>query len=236
MALHIYGDESGQVGGKHFLIGLLFVASTKNTEYERQLQKLKLEHKFTHRELHYSELNRFKSDFAKVVVDWYFGATEAVFKCTVVPGGIFDLQRFRGNTKFISAEEMSYNVIYKNAINFHSTDAEKAEPKVLIVDRKDKARPDEFQRFLMKSIPNVVDMQEAPSENHNLLQVVDLLAGCVNGDLNSVQKFDKRTVIDHIKTRLGITHFRERNAYTKEKFRVNFWKPPAQKQSSPTSA
>ena len=131
MALHIYGDESGQVGGKHFLIGLLFVDSRSNLEYEQQLQKLKLQHKFTHRELHYSELNRFKSDFAKVVVDWYLGAADAVFKCTVVPGGIFDLGRFRDNMKFMSA--------------------------------KDKARPDEFQRFLLANVPNVVGMQEAPS-------------------------------------------------------------------------
>ncbi len=236
MALHIYGDESGQVGGKHFLIGLLFVASKSHSEYERQLQRLKLQHNFTHRELHYSELDRFKSGFAKAVVDWYLGATGAVFKCTVVPGGIFDSRRFRENMKFISAEEMSYNVIYKSAINFHSTDTEKSEPKVLIVDRKDKARPDEFQRYLMEKVPNVADMQEARSEDHNLLQVADLLAGCVNGDLNGVQKFDKRTVIDHIKTRLGITDFRQRNAYTKEKFRVNFWRPPVQKRSSPTSA
>ncbi len=229
MALYIYGDESGQVGGKHFLIGLLFVASGKNAEYERQLQTLKLQYNFTHRELHYSELNRFKSEFAKAAVDWYFSATDAIFKCTVVPGGVFDLRRFRDNMKFISAEEMSYNVIYKIAINFHSTEAERAEPKVLIVDRKDKARPDEFQRFLKENVPNAVDIQEVPSENHNLIQMTDLLLGCVNGDLNGVQKFDKRTVIDYVKKRLNIAHFRERNAYTKEKFRVNFWKPASLK-------
>lgn len=223
MALHIYGDESGQVGGKHFLIGLLFVASKSAGEYERQLGKLKLTHKFTHRELHYSDLNRFTSHFAKAVVDWYFGAQDAVFKCTVVPGGTFDPRPYRNNLKFISADEMSYNVIYKNAINYHSN-AERLIPKVLILDRKDKARPDEFQRFLMSNIPNVVDFQEDNSENHNLLQVADLLAGCVNGDLNGVQKIEKRSVIDHIKARLNITSFRERNHYTSEKFRVGFWK------------
>lgn len=226
MALHIYGDESGQVGGKHFLIGLLFVASKSANEYERQLQKLKLAHKFTYRELHYSELDRLKSSFAKAVVDWYLGAEDIVFKCTVVPGGIFDVRPFRNNLKFMSAEEMSYNIIYKSSINYHSTAEEREQQKVLILDRKDKARPDEFQRYLMANIPNVVDFQEDNSENHNLLQVADLLAGCVNGDLNGVQKFDKRTVIDHIKVRLNITNFRERNHYTNEKFRVNFWKPP----------
>jgi len=154
------------------------------------------------------------------------GATDAVFKCTVVPGGVFDHSRFRGNLQFMSAEEMSYNVIYKGAINYHSSEQEKQQHKVLILDHKDKARPDEFQRFLTANIPNVVDLQEVPSENHNLLQVVDLLLGCVNGDLNGVQKFDKRALIDHLKRRLNITEFRERNSYTKEKFRVNFWKPP----------
>lgn len=126
----------------------------------------------------------------------------------------------------MSSEEMSYNVIYKSALNYHTTAEEKALPKVLLLDRKDKARPDEFQRFLTTNIPNVVDLQEVSSENHNLLQVVDLLAGCVNGDLNGVQSHPKRSVIDYIKSRLNIKDFRERNAYTKEKFRVNFWKPP----------
>lgn len=234
--LHIFGDESGQVGGRHFLIGLLFVASKRQAEYERQLQRLKVEHKFTYRELHYSELTRGdKSKFAKAVIDWYFSATEAVFKCTVVPGFAFDHARYRDSLKFISAEELSYNVIYRSAINFHSTPEDRASRKVLILDQKDKARPDEFQTFLPRNIPNVVDLQEVRSENHNLLQVVDLLTGCVNGDLNGVQKIDKRSVIDYLKVRLNITDFRERNAYTKEKFRVAFWKGRPKK-SSPTSA
>ena len=132
---------------------------------------------------------------------------------------------------------MSYNIIYKSAINYHSTAEERLSPKVLILDRKDKARPDEFQRFLRKEIPNTVDLQEVASENHNLLQVVDLLAGCVNGDLNGVQKFTKRRVIEHVKMRLSIKDFRDRNAFTKEKFRVAFWKgtprnDAAQRQSS----
>lgn len=235
MALHIYGDESGQVGGRHFLIGLLFVASKSRTEYETQIQRLKLAHAFTHKELHYSELSRLKTDCAKAVVDWYFSAVDAEFRCTVVPGGIFDHTRYRSNMRFMSSEEMSYNVIYKSAINFHATPEEKALAKVLLLDRKDKARPDEFDRFLRANIANVVDLQEVSSENHNLLQVVDLLAGCVNGDLNAVQSHPKRSVIDHIKRRLNISDFRERNAYTKEKFRVNFWKPP-RKENSPTSA
>ena len=230
--LHIFGDESGQVGGRHFLIGLLFVPSGRREEYERHLQRLKLDHKFLYPELHYSKLTRDdKAKFAMTVVDWYFGS-EAVFKCTVVPGVLFDHTHFRGSMKFISAEELSYNVIYKSAINYHSTDEERLSQKVLILDRKDKARPDEFQRFLRKEVPNTVDLQEVDSKNHNLLQVVDLLAGCVNGDLNGVQKFTKRRVIDHIKMRLSIKDFRDRNAFTKEKFRVAFWKGTPQKSAA----
>lgn len=235
--LHIFGDESGQVGGRHFLIGLLFVPSGRREEYERQLGRLKLEHKFAYTELHYSKLSRDdKAKCAMAAVDWYF-SSEAVFKCTVVPGVLFDHTRFRGNIRFISSEEMSYNVIYKSAINYHSTSGERLSQKVLILDRKDKARPDEFQRFLKKEVPNTVDLQEVDSKNHNLLQVVDLLAGCVNGDLNGVQKFTKRRVIDHIKMRLSIKDFKDRNAFTKEKFRVAFWKGTpqigaAQRQSS----
>lgn len=237
MSLHIFGDESGQVGGKHFLIGLLLVESDMVSEYERQLQKLKLEHDFRYRELHYNELTRLKTDFAKAVVDWYFSANEAIFKTTVVPGGIFDHRQYSGNMKFMSSEEMSYNVIYKLAINYHARDEQDGGRKVVIVDRKDKARPDEFERYIRANVSNVVDMQEVPSENHNLLQVVDLLAGCVNGDLNGVQSFHKRTVIDHIKARLGIISFRDRNAYTKEKFRVDFLSAKkTEKQRSPTSA
>lgn len=227
MSLHIFGDESGQVGGRHFLIGLLYVSSHKRADYERELQQLKLANGFSHKELHYNELNRFKTPCAKAFVNWYFGSPHAEFRCTVVPGGVFDHTRFRGNMQFMSAEEMSYNVIYKSTINHHLKPDEKTKPKVLLLDRKDKARPDEFQRFLTKNIPNVVDFQEVRSENHNLLQMVDLLTGCVNGDLNGVQSFHKRTVVDHIKARLRIADFNERNAFTNAKFRVSFWRGSA---------
>lgn len=223
MALHIFGDESGQVGDRCFLIGLLFVESNAKDSYERELRELKLKHRFLERELHYSDLSAHKEPLAKAVIDWYLSATQAQFKCTVVPGAHFDVRKFRDNLKFMSADEMSYNVIYRSALLYHLTPSDKEEPKVLRLDKKDKARPDEFQDFLCRSIPNVVDFQEVASENHNLLQVTDLLVGCVNGDLNGVQKFAKRTVIDHLKTRLGITNFKQRNAYTKEKFRVGFW-------------
>lgn len=234
MALYIFGDESGQVGGRCFLIGLLSVESDAKDRYERQLRELKVQHNFLESELHYSDLSPMKSTLAKSVVDWYLSATEAQFRCTVVPVSAFDVRQFRDNLKFMSADEMSYNVIYKSALLYHLTPKEKEEPKVLLLDRKDKARPDEFQDYLCRSIPNVVDFQEVSSEDHNLLQVADILVGCVNGDLNGVQKHAKRTVIDHLKVRLGIRDFRQRNAYTKEKFRVAFWQPG--KKKGPTSA
>ncbi|MFA6003473.1 MAG: DUF3800 domain-containing protein [Elusimicrobiota bacterium] len=234
MALHIYGDESGQGGGRCFLIGLLFVRSDAKDQYERQLRDIKLQHRFLESELHYSDLSPHKSELAKAAVDWYLGATEAQFKCTVVPGAVFDVRQFRDNLKFMSADEMSYNVIYKSALLYHMATDERAEPKVLILDRKDKARPDEFKDFLCRTIPQVADFQEVSSEDHNLLQVADLLVGCVNGDLNGVQKHAKRTVIDHLKIRLGISDFRQRNAYTNAKFRVGFW--TSGKRKGPTSA
>ncbi|HAH08068.1 MAG TPA: hypothetical protein DCM05_16350 [Elusimicrobia bacterium] len=223
MALHIFGDESGQVGGGHFLIGLLFIDSKSVAGYEKQLRELKVSQGFLESELHYNALSPHKVVLAKSIIDWYFGATEAVFKCTVVPAAAFDVRKYRDNLRFISADEMSYNIIYKSAIVYHLETEERDLNKVLIVDRKDKARPDEFKDFLCTNIPSVADMQEADSRDHNLLQVVDLLVGCVNGDINGVQKFAKRTVIDHLKVRLGVTDFRQRNAYTKEKFRVAFW-------------
>ena len=234
MPLYIYGDESGQVGSHHFLIGLLLVDSNAKDAYERELRELKLRHRFLESELHYSSLSPLKAGLAKAVVDWYMGATEAVFKCTVVPSTHFDIRKFRDNLKFMSADEMSYNVIYKSTILFHLEGTERDAPKVLLLDHKDKARPDEFDDYLRRSIPKVLDLQEVSSENHNLLQVTDLLLGCVNGDLNGVQKHAKRTVVDHLKARLGIRNFRERNAYTKEKFRVAFWS--AGKKGGPTSA
>lgn len=235
MALYIYGDESGQVGGKFFLIGLLFVNKSMNQQYEKEIRELKVKHKFLYKELHYSELNSLKIEFAKALFDWYFRAKEIVFKCTVVEQEFFDKERYQKNFQFISADEMSYNVIYKSAILWHTTPDEKNLSKVIIVDKKDKARPDEFERFLRTNIPNVQDFQEGLSENHNLLQLVDLLVGCVNGDLNGVQKYAKRAVIDQIKVLLNIQNFRERNAYTKEKFRVSFWKPSSGEKKSPTS-
>lgn len=236
MSLYIYGDESGQVGcGKFFLIGLLYIDKSLNHRYEKQIRDLKLEHKFLYKELHYKKLCKHKVSFAKALVDWYFRTGEAVFKCTVVERHFFNSQRYQGNFQFMSADEMSYNVVYKSTLLWHTNEEEIQMPKVLILDKKDKARPDEFERFLKNNIPNVIDFQEDSSENHNLLQLTDLLVGCVNGDLNGVQNYAKRTVIEHIKNRMGIKDFNERNAYTREKFRVAFWKPLSPKKS-PTSA
>jgi hypothetical protein len=226
VGIHIFGDESGVIGNQVFLIGLLFVESDKASQYEQEINRLKVSHNFNFKELHYSDLSPQKVDFSKAAIDWFFSATGAVFKCTVVRREMFDTDRFQKNLKFISADEMSYNVIYKGTIRFHLDEAEKSAPKVIIVDKKDKARPDEFERFIRKNIPEVKDFQEGKSEDHNLLQIADLLVGCVNGDLNNVQKWAKRSVITHLKIRLNVQDFTERNAYTKEKFRVAFWKPP----------
>ena len=58
--MHIYGDESGLVGGRCFLIGMLFVDSNSKDLYERQLRELKLKHKFLESEIHYSSLSPHK--------------------------------------------------------------------------------------------------------------------------------------------------------------------------------
>ena len=231
MAIHLYGDESGVIGNRLFLIGLLFVESKRVAEHEKFLNTLKVTHRFLYKELHYSELNPKQVDFAKACVDWFIGTGGVVFKCTVVQAELFHTKKFQGNLKFISAEEMSYNVIYKSTVLWHLDNDERDQAKVVIVDKKDKARPDEFERYMRAGIPNVSDFQEAKSENHNLLQIADMMLGCVNGDLNGVQKYAKRNVINHLKSRLNIEDFKERNEITKEKFRVTFWKPPENKKA-----
>lgn len=222
MAYYIYGDESGHFGVNYFSIGLLFVDPGANRKLEEEISKLRKKHNFFF-EIAYKTTSEVKLSFYNYIIDFFFTTKELKFCATVVECKLFNLNLYRGRN--ISPEELSYNVIYKNTVKNNINREIKNGKVVLILDRKSKARPQDFKKYMCREIPNIADMQEVDSRNHNLIQLTDLLLGCVNGDLNNVQNWAKRKVIDKIQERLSITNYKEKNSYTKAKFDIWFWKP-----------
>lgn len=223
MVYYIYGDESGNSCVAYFSIGLLIVDPGYNRIFEEEINKIKQKENY-HFEVSYKKTTEARVKFYKKLIEYFFSKKELKFCATIVECKLYDFDRYSG--KSITKDDLSYRVLYQNTVKYNVKKEIRDQSKVvLIVDRKDKTRPQDFRKYLMRQIPQLVDMQEVDSRNHNLIQLTDLLLGTINGSLNNVQNRSKRNLIREIQQRLDITNYREKNWYTKEKFDLWFWRP-----------
>jgi len=56
---------------------------------------------------------------------------------------------------------------------------------VLILDERTRAKNANLPAYLQREIPNITKVQLVNSQKHNLVQLADLLTGCIYGDLTN---------------------------------------------------
>jgi hypothetical protein len=114
--------------------------------------------------------------------------------------------RYRSETAVDPSEKL-YNKHYCNLIRYCRRDLNIGSSIRLIVllDAKDKARTDNFEPYLRKEVPSIADLQFVDSKAHPLVQLADLLNGCLRadflGDPGSEAKLEK---VRHLREVLGV--------------------------------
>ena len=220
--MYIYGDESGDFKHDFFVIGLLLVHENKNEHFENLIKGLRTTNKY-YQEFKYHDNTEKKVPFCKEAIDLFCRSPELEFRCQVIETKKYDLSRFE--RKFLPAEELSYNFLYKQTIKYNvpSTLTEKI---VVIIDEKTKSKNNNLEEYIKYTVPNISDVQSVDSSKHNLIQLTDLLTGSVYGKLTRVKNHVKRHIISHIEYKLGLPYLTARVPQTKDKFSVWFWNPP----------
>lgn len=100
-----------------------------------------------------------------------------------------------------------------------------ADPRRVLVkvDEKSRHRHDNLLEYLPAQIPSVRRVFEADSKSDDLLQVIDLLTGCVHGDLMDVTEPLKRSLSDQFLRCCGVDSVLKRPTACSGS-KVNVWR------------
>ena len=178
-ARYVFGDESGSFkNGDWMVVGALYLSQP-----DRARDALKLLRKRTGRltELRYSTSDKYQLSFALAVLAWFFDTADAEYRCIAKSGDEFDLGYYKGRIRGLNPDTLAYNFTYRELLAHNLP----PEPHRLIakVDERSRHRFDNLLDYLKAEIPTIVWIGEADSKSDDLLQVADLLTGCVRGDL-----------------------------------------------------
>jgi len=190
--LYIVGDESGEFKhGDWMVVGLLLLSNPIARRAE--LATLRRKHRFA-TELKYESTNKYRVPFALAVLDWFFRTPDVDFRCIAKNGTEHDPSYYNSRWRGLSADTLAYNMTYKEVIKNNLP----ADPRRVLVkvDEKSRHRFDNLLDYLPAQIPSVRRAFEADSKSDDLLQLVDLLTGCVHGDLTGVRDPLKRALTD----------------------------------------
>jgi hypothetical protein len=128
---------------------------------------------------------------------------------------------YKSDWSDLDPDILAYNMTYKEVIRHNlPTDPRRVLVKV---DEKSRHRMDNLLDYLPYSIPSIRRVFEGNSKDDDLLQVVDLLVGCIHGELTKVPDPLKRALTDDFRRRCGTrTVFQRPTKCSQEK--VNVWR------------
>ena len=184
----IYFDESGKTGKQLILSSLWVMDVFKTASIFTKIMELRERRKFKH-EFHFSELNEGTQDAYKELIDILYEHSGALsFKyCIVENSGIADYQE--------AIQKLMYHLII-DGIRHESESGRAPLPRSLQVIKDYESAKD---KFLMKELKDRVSLarnaifegkvyldefKAIPSNEHFLLQVVDMSVGCINRIIN----------------------------------------------------
>lgn len=225
MAVYVFSDESGTFKAHPcFVIGL--VITSAHEALEQRIEELRQERRYQGREFKYEKTDKLKIPFCKALIDLFMSDKSMEFRCIVKSRQDHDLgyyKKVKGPTQNMSPADLAYNYTYNQVLRNNLKDW-----FVLIMDRRDLSKRNNLYSYLMSEVFYLQDVQPHDSRAFNLLQLADLLTGCVYGDCTDVQNRVKREIIDYLKRALGVRKLSVRTPWRlKSKFNVWHWSPPA---------
>jgi hypothetical protein len=217
--LYVVGDESGSFyKGDWMVVGLVLLSDPPSRR--RELAALRGKHPYAH-ELKYGSTDKLRMPYALAVLAWFFETPDVEFRCIAKSGDEFDLSYFNYEWRGLNPETLAYNYTYREILQ----NALPAEPRRVLVkvDEKSRHRQDNLLDYLRAKVPSVRQVNEADSKSDDLLQVVDLLTGCVHGDLMGTRDSLKRSLSDEFLRRCGCSSVLERPSKCSHA-KVNVWR------------
>lgn len=218
---YVYGDESGSLeSAPFFALGVLV---TKDPErHETQLNNLRRQHRY-HNELKYSKTDRYQVPYAEAVIHYFLRDSDLRFNVLLVDNHKHNLSHFKKHKTDYDPRDVAYNWHYKKVL-VRATPP-RAELVVHLDDRQ-RRKEDNLPEYLAAELENLKSLQLVDSAKHQLVQVADLLTGCVYGEATKVDHRSKTAGIEALRQGLRVRSLLGRRLQDHDKFCVDQWKPP----------
>lgn len=213
---HFYGDESGHVASMPYLV-IGCVKTSEPDKLEAELDAICQAHA-SPGEIKYCSTNRQTLAVRREFIDLFFSLPSAEFRCVVKAKACHSLQYFRGNSLGMDPEDLAYNFTYKQLLEHNILPNERV---LVFLDDKSRTRKDNLFEYLRSVIPPVADAQPLNSKTSRIVQLADLLAGSVFGDLTGNRHPVKCQAPDYILNHLGRKDFHSK--VPGDKFNVWHW-------------
>jgi hypothetical protein len=195
--LHLYCDESGILGQDVlFVLGML--VTTDTAKHESFIGRLREDHRFA-TQLRYSSTDRFKEPFARDLINYFFSEPDLQFCAYVIMDTAVANLRKQGYSL-----EQVYHLYYELLIS-NCTAPEAA--KTLNLEIRNSIGDDQaLRRHLRENVVNLSRINVIGSASSDLLQIADLFAGCIYGDVHNdtLRSRVKRDVLNLLKARLNV--------------------------------
>jgi len=177
---YIYGDESGGFKNKpYFLLGI--IQTYDPSTHDAVIESLRQKHQYP-RQFEYKKTDRLKIALCRDVIDYFVACEDLRYQALLIPTAAYDLRLYRtaGERSARTPEIVSNNYRYKQIIRNNTSEQNEL---VIILDGRTTARDDNLPAYLQREIPNIKNVQLVNSQKHNLVQLADLLTGCIYGDV-----------------------------------------------------
>jgi hypothetical protein len=194
------------------ILGFLYTDSPARVE--KDINRLRAIHHYRTR-LTFRSTDKFKFDFAKDLIDYFFKEQSIVFYSRVITdqvehnNSIHDLI-YRLNYKKSILDLQQLNKTSEYLLDFitylpgrHHIDISQKVPY-----KNFKTTKKELVSYLNKSLQTVHLKMEAHNYN-NLSQLCDFLTGNIFGDQRGIENKMKRELLKYLKTKLGVKHLKE---------------------------
>lgn len=220
--VNIYCDESrySNHDDPYLVIGAVKCLRGKKPEIVSALNEIKRQNEIGG-EFGWKSASPNKEDFYRAVIDWFVNCNDLLFRCVVVnKGNLWSSDDEDGF--YVAYHQLLYHwLVHGNTYHVY-------------LDKKKNSRQrrvDTLRRKTERYMPNGCElacMEEVESRECALVQVADLLIGCMgyewNGHTNPARYPDasrfKVELCDHLARRLGRPSLRFSTWRTEEKFNV----------------
>jgi hypothetical protein len=194
---HFFLDESNLFSNDDiFVLGLLHSTNIKKSastiRYLRSINNYRTE-------LTYRSTDKYKVQFSKDLIDYFFYEQTLKFSARVITGKIYS-----GREDYYSKKESSYHLHYKQII----IDSFVQNNSVIHLENRSLYKTNnKLKQFLNKRYN--VPFKNIQHPKSDLSQLSDLLTGCIIGDTHSLTNSSKIEILEYLKNKLEIKHFSE---------------------------